>query len=86
MAKKPQEIRLLAMRLADLVWVHPKMDRSHVCTKCGAPVGLYPSGQAVLKRYKDVEIVCHICVPLTPTYAPAPGWVDELFQSVPREP
>lgn len=80
--KQPANVRLLAMRIADMYMVHPKMDRSHVCSHCSAPVGLYPSGQTVLKRYQNVEIVCQVCQSWNTDCIPAPGILDELSESV----
>jgi hypothetical protein len=79
---KAAEVRLLAMRLADMYKVHPNMDRSHVCSICAEPVGLYPSGQSVLKRYKNVIIVCHVCQTWNADFTPAPGSLDEIRESI----
>lgn len=85
-SKKPQpQHQLLAMREADMVFVHPEMDRSHVCSQCGAMVGLYPSGQKILKRYKNVRIVCQVCDPSPPERAPTLEVLAEMTQSVPRD-
>lgn len=54
--------RLIVMRLTDMARVHPRMDRTHQCARCKQPVGIYPSGQIVLRRYNDVEIVCSVCM------------------------
>ncbi len=75
---------LVVMRLEDMFRVHPQMDSSHVCSKCLEPVGIYPYGQKLLKRYKDLKIVCNICSVPMPNPILAPGAVAEAFESVPR--
>jgi hypothetical protein len=55
-------IELVAMRLADMTKWHPAQDNSRVCGKCGQPVGVYPSGQRILRLHPDVAIVCQVCV------------------------
>lgn len=73
---------LIAMRLADMVRVHPQMSREHVCSTCGERVGIYPSGQGVLWRYPEIKIVCHECIPEADRFCPAPGWEAEPSESV----
>ena len=71
---------LLVMHLDDMRRVHPQMDTSHVCAKCGGQVGIYPSGQQVLKAYRHVKIICNRCADgLTGTLAP--GALAESLQS-----
>jgi hypothetical protein len=77
-------IELVVMRLSDMALVHPQQDDSRVCSKCGEPVGIYPSSQAVLARRPDAVITCQICSgPLGPSAVLAPGALDEPFQSQP---
>ena len=52
---------LLVMRLCDMHRVHPGQDNSHVCERCGFQVGIYPSGQDMLKEHPDARILCSIC-------------------------
>ena len=59
---RPQRVTLIAMREADMVLVHPCMDTQHVCVRCRETVGLFPSGQAVLRQNARVDIVCQHCV------------------------
>jgi hypothetical protein len=59
-------VELVAMRLKDMHRVHPRQDNSHVCGKCGAPVGIYPSGQRALKANPGAGIVCVPCAYLVP--------------------
>lgn len=84
---KRRRYTLLVMRLADMFMVHPRQLDTHACSQCGHQVGIYPSGQAVLRRYAGrVDIVCSRCDPAHLGLTPAPGVLDELFQSVPRHP
>jgi hypothetical protein len=74
------------MRLADMLLVHPQQDNSRVCSKCGEPVGIYPSGQAVLRGAPDTVITCNHCAgPLPSAVFLAPGALEEPFQSHKRE-
>ena len=76
---------LLCMRLDDMLWVHPQMDSTRVCSQCGTCVGIYPSGQKILKRYRKVKIVCHVCrEPDLSTALPAPGAIEESRKSYRR--
>lgn len=52
---------LVTMRIADMRRMHPAQDDSHVCGECGHPVGLYPSGQAALRKYPRMKIICQVC-------------------------
>lgn len=71
---------LQVMRLTDMQRVHPLMDSSHVCSQCGELVGIYPSGQHVLRRYRRVKIICNRCQPV-PRGMLAPGALQEPFES-----
>jgi hypothetical protein len=77
---------LLVMRLDCMIVVHPDMDRSHVCARCQQPVGIYPSGQAVLRRDPATRILCHLCQPPTAAATPAPGALRERGQSIWNQP
>jgi hypothetical protein len=50
------------MRLVDMHRVHPHQDNSHVCSHCGERVGVYPTGQNVLRHNRQIKILCHVCV------------------------
>jgi hypothetical protein len=76
-----KERLLLCMRLEDMLRVHPHMDRDHVCAQCGERVGIYPSGQQVLKRYRRVKIMCQVCQPNPDSFSLAPGAAEEPSQS-----
>jgi hypothetical protein len=52
---------LVVMRLINMTVVHPQQDNSRRCSKCLHQVGIYPSGQAALRRYPDMPIVCTEC-------------------------
>jgi len=71
---------LLVMRLADMVRVHPKQITA-LCARCGNAVGIFPSGQQVLRECSNVEIVCQVCHPLEAGGVLAPGAEFEPFQS-----
>ena len=79
---------LLVMRLDEMERVHPKQDNSRVCGTCGKQVGIYPSGQEILKKYPTLEIICNVCAALGPPVAqiPVPGALDEIGQSVRKKP
>ena len=74
---------LLVMRLDDMLRVHPDQIES-ICSQCSQPVGIYPSGQTVLKKYgtEMVDIVCSHCYVLTKDAVLAPGAREESTQSV----
>jgi hypothetical protein len=59
MGRRPDA--LVTMRLADMARMHPGQDDSHECAECGHPVGVYPSGQAALRRYPRMKVICSIC-------------------------
>lgn len=52
---------LVTMRIADMTRMHPAQDDSHVCGECGHPVGLYPSGQAALRKWPTMKVICAVC-------------------------
>lgn len=79
-----EKFMLITMRLADMVRVHPDQVMMH-CADCGHEVGVYPSGQEVLRQHADTKIVCQRC-----HYPPdgtqlAPGAEFEPAQSVRRK-
>jgi hypothetical protein len=53
---------LVTMRLVDMSMVHPAQDNSRVCSRCGQQVGIYPSGQGILRNNPNIKIVCAVCV------------------------
>jgi hypothetical protein len=55
------QLELIVMRLVDMHRIHPQQDNSHVCSRCGERVGVYPSGQAVLRERPSVVLVCVPC-------------------------
>jgi hypothetical protein len=57
---KKQPTQLVCSRLTDMTIVHPRqIERS--CTNCKQIVGIYPSGQDMLKRFPKIEIWCVHC-------------------------
>lgn len=84
---KRRRVLLYVMNLEDMVRVHPAMDTAHVCMKCGQRVGIYPSGQAVLKKFgsKRVDVVCNRCGTPPVGSLLAPGAEQELGESRPAD-
>jgi hypothetical protein len=81
--RRPRKAQLLVMHLDDMIVVHPQMIEK-TCSRCSGPVGVYPSGQDVLRRFGEanVRLVCNRCQPLTEAYELAPGALTEPQQSV----
>jgi hypothetical protein len=52
---------LVTMRIADMSRMHPAQDDTHVCSGCGHAVGIYPSGQAALRKWPAMKILCSHC-------------------------
>ena len=52
---------ITAMRRVDMVVRHPKTDYSHVCSQCGAALGLYPPTVKLLAKHPDTVLVCNRC-------------------------
>ena len=75
---------LICMRLADMVRVHPDQITSR-CAVCGHEVGIYPSGQLVLKRMPGLRVVCQICMQPADVTVLAPGAEAEPLQSRPKQ-
>jgi hypothetical protein len=72
---------LLVMRLADMVRVHPNQITAK-CSRCGEKVGVYPSGQKVMREVPDIELVCQACNPNNYDVSLlAPGAEFEPFES-----
>jgi hypothetical protein len=73
--------QLLVMRLDQMTTTHPDQDSSRVCSRCRQPVGVYPSGQAVLARSPETEIICDVCHAADPNppriQISAPGALEE---------
>jgi len=85
--KKKQKVGLTCMLAEDMYVAHPKTNWDHVCNRCKLPVGVYPSGQKVLKRRDlDVEIICNRCVALGELVGAMPaskGILQEVKDSIP---
>ena len=79
--KKQKRGALICMRLDEMFRVHPDQITRN-CSKCGAEVGIYPSGQAVLVEHGDrVDIICNHCQPIGTSAGLAPGALEESSQS-----
>ena len=86
-ATKMTRDRLLVMRLADMRLVHPQQDNTKVCSECGYQVGIYPSGQAALRRDPMLTVVCQVCIATDAPerYELAPGAENEPLESIKRK-
>jgi hypothetical protein len=72
---------LIVMRLADMTRVHPDQIIEK-CSRCGHDVGVYPSGQRVMKLYPGgIDLVCSVCKPPEGRVELAPGALAEPAQS-----
>lgn len=71
---------LIVMRLADMVRFHPDQITDR-CSACNAEVAIYPSGQKIMRHYRDVVLVCQVCHPPGPNAQLAPGAELEPFES-----
>jgi hypothetical protein len=77
-------MHLLVMRLKDMVRVHPDQITAR-CSECDEEVGVYPSGQRVLKQMPDIKLVCQVCSEPVATSILAPGAEFEPFESKPND-
>lgn len=59
LTNKPEA--LIVMRLIDMHKLHPHQDNSRRCSKCGWGVGIYPSGQKVLRENPSLPVICNVC-------------------------
>ena len=75
---------LIVMRLADMKVVHPDQITGK-CATCGHAVGIYPSGQNVIKQHPDTKLTCQVCKTPGRLSALAPGAELEPFQSVRKQ-
>lgn len=74
---------LVAMRAKEMRRVHPDTVFTYDCAKCGARLGVYPSGQAIIREHglDNVTLLCSHCMP-EGRFAPAPGALEEIAQSI----
>ena len=84
LARKPKQVELIVMRLADMHRVHPDQITA-TCHGCGHLVGVYPSGQEVMRHYPDVRLTCQVCKTPGENAPLAPGAEFEAFQSVRKQ-
>ena len=75
---------LIVMRLKDMKRVHPDQIEA-TCSKCNEVVGVYPSGQRLMKEMPDIVLVCQVCKEDADISMLAPGAEDEPFQSVKKQ-
>ena len=75
---------LIVMRLADMERVHPDQITAR-CSNCNHVVGVYPSGQHVMRQYPNVKLLCQVCKQPGPQAALAPGAELEPFESVNKD-
>ena len=79
-------VELVCMRLDLMKQTHPQQDNSRVCSQCKMPVGIYPSGQQVLKDEPTAVIICHICAKEDiKNGIPAPGAIEEMLEQQGRK-
>lgn len=76
--------RLLTMRLIDMHKLHPAQDNSRRCFKCGWGVGIYPSGQKILREHPDLKIICNVCADFSEPVInfPAAKSIEELMGEI----
>lgn len=73
---------VIAMQAGDMIVAHPNTDYTHVCSKCGATLGVYPSTIKLMKERKNVILVCNRCQPDAGQGFPlVPGAIDEVRKS-----
>lgn len=84
--RAPVKIPLLCMRLADMQKIHPLMSLAEYCERCGAPLGVYPSGQRILaeKGREHIELVCNRCAPSPVVGLMLPETLNEVRDSIPN--
>lgn len=76
--KLPRKRHLvIAMQAVDMFVAHPDTDYTHVCSRCGATLGVYPSTIKLMKQQKNVVLICNRCQP-NAGYPPVPGAMDEV--------
>jgi hypothetical protein len=64
---------LVTMRIADMTRMHPAQDDSHACAECGHACALYPSGQAALRKWPTMKVICAHCA-----CKRAPGEIENM--------
>jgi len=67
-----QQAALMVVRESELQKVHPRTDFRHHCAICQQPVGVFPSGQRLMRRYA-VTLICTHCMPPAIAAPFAPG-------------
>jgi hypothetical protein len=80
MIKRPV---LITVRLAEMKRVHPQQITGE-CERCHHQVGIYPSGQRIMREFPGIEVLCAQCAPHVGVSMLAPGALDEPKESVRR--
>lgn len=71
---------LIVMHRDDMLRVHPDQIEAR-CSACDGPVGVYPSGQRVMREVRGVVLICSRCRMPDPDARLAPGAHAELLES-----
>jgi hypothetical protein len=78
---------LVVIRTDRMTKAHPRTDFTHLCGRCREPVGIFPSGQRLLREQPNAEIVCDVCAGDSAAVMLAgemlPGVRQEARESVP---
>lgn len=80
--KRTPLVFLAVMRQADMLVAHPDTDYTKTCSACKEPVGIYPSGQRIIKKNPTTILVCNRCNE-NQLWPLAPGAEIEPLQSHP---
>jgi hypothetical protein len=59
------EMELICTPLHQQTQMHPRQIE-RPCSACGQQVGIYPTGQAAMKAYPHMKIICPDCSRLNP--------------------
>jgi hypothetical protein len=87
-AVRKDNIVLHVMQKQDMFRVHPRTDWSFTCDQCQQGVGIYPSGQAMIKKIgrSNLKIICNRCLgPQNHGFIPG-EILEEIKDSVPHQP
>jgi hypothetical protein len=79
-----KDVELVCMRLVDMHRVHPEQITAR-CSQCGHEIGVYPSGQEVMRLHPDAKLFCQVCKAPGNDTKLAPGAEVEPFQSVKKK-
>jgi hypothetical protein len=80
--KRNTQYVVYVMRARDMVVAHPDTDYTHLCATCGQPVGIYPSTVRLMRKRRNVKLICNHCAPEPiGSVPPVPGALGEIGQS-----